>query len=522
MIRASGLEFSERKIKMNRVLPLILFAPCLHFLFAGGLRAASEFSFPSLSLQLDAQGVGIPVRCSHDFVVLGFTVCIRYQTAALSVSSITILGTSAEGAEYFQGSHNRTTGEIIYGGILDLTPPLDSFLPPAADHTLMRLVVDAVGASGAAPALEFANNLGSPPKSNVLTNDEAVSVSPVLKPSEVFVEPAEQPPTADAGPDGIFPENAEVVLDATGSISQSGRPLIYQWTAPTGPQPLTLLDVPQPRFALPSVDADTPYVFELEVRDQPGGTPSTDRVTITAADLDVRKGVFGTVPGAVGSILPGGTRALLFTGETRWDAGIEDAIWTRMRFTARGEGDESALLSGLSLYLDSDADGAFSAADRALGIETAVASNDGAVEFTFTERIATGVPTRFFLVGDLAAPGVPAAGVMGPFMPRGSRHFALGAVLAGLVAAVVLSARASGARGTLRKRLAPLAASFILAALAACSSGGGGGGAAGAPAASRQVRFDVLDAADVSLQGAVTGIQGSATGLPVQGPALDV
>jgi len=507
---------------MTRPLAVVLFVPCLEFCIPGGLRAASEFSFPALSLQLDARGVGIPVRCSHDFAVLGFTVCIRYQTAALFVSSVTVQGTSAEAAEYFQGSNNRTTGEIIYGGILDLSDPLDSFLPPAADHTLMKLIVDAVGPSGAGPAVEFANNLGLPPKSNVLTNDQGGSVSPVLKPSVVFVEPAEQPPTADAGPDGIFPEGAEVALDATGSISQSGRPLLYQWTAALGPQPLTPLDIPQPRFALPAVDVDTPFIFELEARDQPGGTPSIDRVTITAADLDVRKGAFSAVPGAGGSILPGGTLALLFSGEILWGAGIEDAIWTRMRFTARGEGDESSLLGGLSLYLDSNADGVFSGADRAMGSKAAVASNDGAVEFTFTERITSGAPRRFFLIGDLAASARPAVGLIAHSDRRGSRHLAFGAVLAAIAALLARHAGGFGARRSLKKRLAPLSACFILAALAACSGGGGGGGAAGVPAGSRQVRFDVLSESDVALQGAVTGIRGTTTGLPVAGPALEV
>ncbi|MBW8334182.1 MAG: hypothetical protein K0M40_19350, partial [Prolixibacteraceae bacterium] len=95
----------------------------------------------------------------------------------------------------------------------------------------------------------------------------------------ITVKPANEAPTANAGPDQTVNEGDLVTLDGSGSSDPDSDPLTYQWTAPDG---ITLnLDIPSnPTFTAPEVDADTNFTFSLIVND---GTVDSapDEVVIT-------------------------------------------------------------------------------------------------------------------------------------------------------------------------------------------------------------------------------------------------
>ncbi len=92
-------------------------------------------------------------------------------------------------------------------------------------------------------------------------------------------------PIAEAGPDQLVDEGAEVVLDGTASRDPDGDPISFRWRQVAGPT-VALSDAtsPQPRFTAPIVDPAVPppvrLIFELVVSD--GRAESDpDRVTIT-------------------------------------------------------------------------------------------------------------------------------------------------------------------------------------------------------------------------------------------------
>ena len=100
----------------------------------------------------------------------------------------------------------------------------------------------------------------------------------------ITVKPANEAPTANAGPDQTVNEGDLVTLDGSGSSDPDSDPLAYHWTAPDG---ITLnLDIPlNPTFTAPEVDADTDYTFSLVVNDGTTDSPA-DEVIITVKHVN--------------------------------------------------------------------------------------------------------------------------------------------------------------------------------------------------------------------------------------------
>lgn len=92
--------------------------------------------------------------------------------------------------------------------------------------------------------------------------------------------PANQAPTADAGPDRTVPVGTEITLDGTASRDPDNgpNPLSFAWTQLSGPSAVTLANAAQPAF---TPQAAGSYVFSLTVGD--GNLASApDTVAITA------------------------------------------------------------------------------------------------------------------------------------------------------------------------------------------------------------------------------------------------
>jgi hypothetical protein len=98
---------------------------------------------------------------------------------------------------------------------------------------------------------------------------------------DVTVQPTNDQPVADAGPDQTVIAGETVQFDGTGSSDPEGETLSYSWTLTGGPSVGSLADtnVAQPTFTASDTTTGT-AVYELEVTDTQGAT-ATDTVEVT-------------------------------------------------------------------------------------------------------------------------------------------------------------------------------------------------------------------------------------------------
>lgn len=98
--------------------------------------------------------------------------------------------------------------------------------------------------------------------------------------SVVSAAVADQPPTADAGPDQTVTLGETVQLDGTGSQDPEGGDLTYEWTIESAPEgseaALSDADTPDPSFV---PDLEGTYTLRLTVTD-PQGSSASDTVVI--------------------------------------------------------------------------------------------------------------------------------------------------------------------------------------------------------------------------------------------------
>lgn len=480
---------------------------CL-LLFRAPALCQARLWLPHLTVQEGNGEETVFLHSRHQFPLSGFSFGIRCDPLKLSITEVTYEGTGLaalpEPVGFWSGTISPEESVVVCGAVLDTTLPLTSFLPPAEDHTLARLKVRVKAAAGEQATLELVDGLGgSFPVDNLLVDDLAASHAPALFSGTIVVAPPEGhvPPIVDAGSDLLVSEGGVIVLDGSGSGSPLGLPLSHEWVQlPGGPpaQPLTGLDVVQPRFSLPPLTGDALFRFQLTVSD--GVALSRDTVEVHGIDVDLRRGTVAVLEEPCAAPAGDGRRPALFQGELSWETVLEDAFWTAIRFTASGEGDESRLLASVSLHVDENGNGCLDDGDRRIGEAQVLASDNAPVEFSFAERVVSGSPVRFFLVGEVAPEVAPRAGM---------------GVLAGLLLL--------GGWGASRKRgrmVSCTIALLLLPLLFSSCGGGGGGGRGGVAPASREVRFSVLDASDLAWEGASTRVQGGVSGLPVHGRAI--
>lgn len=101
--------------------------------------------------------------------------------------------------------------------------------------------------------------------------------------SQLIVEPVNQPPTANAGPDQSVAAGVTVTLDGTGSTDGDGTIVGYAWTQTSGPA-VTLINPnsAQASFIAPSNETVSTATFNLIVTDN-GGLTSTASTSVTFA-----------------------------------------------------------------------------------------------------------------------------------------------------------------------------------------------------------------------------------------------
>ncbi|MBU0686296.1 MAG: VCBS domain-containing protein [Candidatus Margulisbacteria bacterium] len=116
----------------------------------------------------------------------------------------------------------------------------------------------------------------------------------------ITINPINDAPTADAGPDQNSYSASLVTLDGSGSSDVDGDPLSYIWINAHG---ITLDDIyaVNPTFTAPEVTAPTTYTFTLTVTD-PSGLIDSDEVDITISEApdSIAPIINATVNGTLG------------------------------------------------------------------------------------------------------------------------------------------------------------------------------------------------------------------------------
>jgi hypothetical protein len=193
----------------------------------------------------------------------------------------------------------------------------------------------------------------------------------------ITVSPDPQQPAADAGPDLVVDERAEVTVDGTGSSDPNGDDLTYSWSQTLGP--ITFLDgrdTPTPSFTAPYVTSPKTVVLELTVTDSDGNA-ATDEVEIRVTPVDNAPVADAGANATVGS---GADVTLDGSGSTNPDGGGLEFSW------AQADG-PSVTLEGGDTPTPS-----FSAPDvaspRTLEFVLTVEDGDGAIA---TDRVAVTV-----------------------------------------------------------------------------------------------------------------------------------
>ena len=140
--------------------------------------------------------------------------------------------------------------------------------------------------SGTAPNLTYSPNVNYNGSDSFTFKANDGTVDSNIATVNIAVNPVNDPPIADTGPDQTVDEEAKVTLNASNSADPDDGIAAYLWTQ-TGGTAVVLSDVnaAQPTFTSPDVDPQgASLTFQLTVTDN-GGLQSTDVCTVVIRDI---------------------------------------------------------------------------------------------------------------------------------------------------------------------------------------------------------------------------------------------
>jgi hypothetical protein len=198
-------------------------------LAASATAADPVFSLPAVTVPEGSPAIAALLQCSHpDTTIRGFSVSIRYDPARLQVTDVTTAGTSAAGAEYFDGTLDPAKGEIAYGAIIDQTAPLSKVLAPSPVDTLVALAIRPLAGAPAAVPIELVDGLGPYPIKNITIDGARPSVHPVLHAGSIAVVAGALAAPAPASPGPI--DGGRRAVAFCGALSWKGGAEDGAWT----------------------------------------------------------------------------------------------------------------------------------------------------------------------------------------------------------------------------------------------------------------------------------------------------
>jgi hypothetical protein len=160
--------------------------------WTSSVHGANRFFINSRTVAVGATGEEFALRADNDIALYGFSFGINYDQSALTVTAVTIAGTDAATADYFNGRIDAVDGLVGYGCVLDTATPLTKTIPAGTGRTLAKLVLNAIGAAGTSSQLLFENvNVSLDPfriVKNVMTTTQGNTVVPSLQSGTVTIE----------------------------------------------------------------------------------------------------------------------------------------------------------------------------------------------------------------------------------------------------------------------------------------------------------------------------------------------
>ncbi|MFT4921442.1 MAG: serine/threonine protein kinase [Haloarculaceae archaeon] len=205
---------------------------------------------------------------------------------------------------------------------------------------------------------------------------------------EITVDPGNQAPTADAGPDQTVTAGDSVTLDGTGSTDPDGDTVTYSWVQTSGPS-VSVADSNSatPEFTAPDVDSERTLTFELTVDDGNGGSDTA------STEIIVSPGNQGPTAdaGADRTVNPGESLSLFGTGSSDPDDETLTYSWIQT------EGQSVALVDSNTVTPEFTAPEVD--ARTTLAFEVTVEDEHGAsdtdvVEITVVPETQTATPTK--------------------------------------------------------------------------------------------------------------------------------
>ncbi len=167
------------------LLATVLLAPSL-------CLGENRFFFgPALALT-GSGGNSIEVLCDNDETALGFSYAIRYDPAAIEVTSLTNEDTAAASADYFSGRIEQDSGSIGFGCVYDVGGTFDEKrLPAGTSQRIGRIGFRVLADEPFETILRFDRIAFAPneraPVRNVLTDENGQSVVPALEEGSITI-----------------------------------------------------------------------------------------------------------------------------------------------------------------------------------------------------------------------------------------------------------------------------------------------------------------------------------------------
>ncbi|MEC8894710.1 MAG: dockerin type I repeat-containing protein [Planctomycetota bacterium] len=206
---------------MPRTISILLVASLL----APSLCLGENRFFFGPALALTGSGDNsIEVLCDNDETALGFSYAIRYDPAAIEVTSLTNEDTAAATADYFSGRIEQLNGSIGFGCVFDVGGTFDEKrLPAGTSQRIGRIGFSVLAEESVETILRFDRIAFAPneraPVRNVLTDENGQSVIPALEEGSITIITAAPVISAITGGEG----EAGQVFQVTGThLDQPG------------------------------------------------------------------------------------------------------------------------------------------------------------------------------------------------------------------------------------------------------------------------------------------------------------